>query len=65
MTEQGLSARAHDKVLRIARTIARLCNKERVAAATALLTPPVEMCPTGRAPLRLDVSRFEPAAGGA
>ncbi|MBS0209819.1 MAG: YifB family Mg chelatase-like AAA ATPase [Planctomycetes bacterium] len=33
MTEMGLSARAHDKVLRVARTIADLENADRIAAS--------------------------------
>ncbi|MGH9810614.1 MAG: hypothetical protein ACRD9W_25770, partial [Terriglobia bacterium] len=32
MTELGLSARAHDKVLRMARTIADLDNRDHIAA---------------------------------
>jgi len=32
LTELGLSARAHDKILRIARTIADLAGQDQVAA---------------------------------
>jgi magnesium chelatase family protein len=36
MTELGLSARAHDKVLRVARTIADLADRDEVRAEDVL-----------------------------
>ena len=36
MTELGLSARAHDKVLRVARTIADLADRDQVASEDML-----------------------------